>query len=170
MNNGVIRTNRLKGLETDDNAQDLTIKRLHRETIYVQKRSRKRTSQHCELRRFIHEGLKEYIKRTKQPVKCNRNTRRNRNKKNLQSNNIGKKSKFTSSDKLAHEKRKWHRKEKPKRKIESLLIEARNNEIRNNYILLAYWVECSPMVRETRFQSQVESLQRLKKWYLMPSC
>ena len=27
-----------------------------------------------------------------------------------------------------------------------------------------------PMVRETRVQSQVESYQRLKKWYLMPPC
>ena len=31
-------------------------------------------------------------------------------------------------------------------------------------------VECSPMVRETWVQSQVESNQRLKKWYLIPSC
>ena len=28
----------------------------------------------------------------------------------------------------------------------------------------------SPMVRETWVQSQVESYQRLKKWYLMPPC
>ena len=26
------------------------------------------------------------------------------------------------------------------------------------------------MVQETRVQSQVKSFQRLKKWYLMPSC
>ena len=32
------------------------------------------------------------------------------------------------------------------------------------------WLECSPMARETRVQSQVESYQRLKKWYLMPPC
>ena len=32
---------------------------------------------------------------------------------------------------------------------------------------LAKWVECSPMVRETEVLSQVESYQRLKKWYLM---
>ena len=32
------------------------------------------------------------------------------------------------------------------------------------------WVECSPMVRETGVQSQVESYQRFKKWYLMPPC
>ena len=31
-------------------------------------------------------------------------------------------------------------------------------------------IECSPMARETWVQSQVESYQRLKKWYLMPPC
>ena len=31
-------------------------------------------------------------------------------------------------------------------------------------------VECSPMARETEVQSQVESYQRLKKWYLIPPC
>ena len=31
-------------------------------------------------------------------------------------------------------------------------------------------VECSPMARETGVQSQVESYQRLKKWYLIPPC
>ena len=30
------------------------------------------------------------------------------------------------------------------------------------------WVESSPMVRETWVQSQVESYQRLLKWYLIP--
>ena len=35
-------------------------------------------------------------------------------------------------------------------------------------IPLAKWVECSPMVRETWVQFQIESYQRLKKWYLMP--
>ena len=35
---------------------------------------------------------------------------------------------------------------------------------------LAWWLECSPMVRETWVQSQVESYQWLKKWYLMPPC
>ena len=39
----------------------------------------------------------------------------------------------------------------------------------NTYIP-AKWVECSPMVRKTRVQSQVESYQRLKKWYLIPPC
>ena len=29
---------------------------------------------------------------------------------------------------------------------------------------------CSPIARETWVQSQVESYQRLKKWYLMPPC
>ena len=33
---------------------------------------------------------------------------------------------------------------------------------------LAQWEECSPMSRETGVQSQVESYQKLKKWYLMP--
>ena len=35
---------------------------------------------------------------------------------------------------------------------------------------LTWWIECSPMVRETGVQSQVESLQRLKKWHLIPPC
>ena len=35
---------------------------------------------------------------------------------------------------------------------------------------LAKRLECSPMARETWVQSQVESYQRLKKWYLMPPC
>ena len=35
---------------------------------------------------------------------------------------------------------------------------------------LAWWFECSPMARETWVQSQVESYQRLKKWYLLPPC
>ena len=30
--------------------------------------------------------------------------------------------------------------------------------------------ECSPMVRETRFQSHVKSYQKLKKWYLILLC
>ena len=36
--------------------------------------------------------------------------------------------------------------------------------------MLAWWLECSPMARETWVQSHVESYQRLKKWYLMPPC
>ena len=35
---------------------------------------------------------------------------------------------------------------------------------------LAYWVECSPMSRGDGVQSQVESHQRLKKWYLIYPC
>ena len=34
-------------------------------------------------------------------------------------------------------------------------------------VILMTVVECSPMARETGVQSQVESYQRLKKWYLM---
>ena len=33
------------------------------------------------------------------------------------------------------------------------------------YQTLAWWLECSPMAPETWVQSQVESYQRLKKWY-----
>ena len=36
--------------------------------------------------------------------------------------------------------------------------------------ILALWVECSSLVRETWVQSQVTSYQRHKKWYLIPSC
>ena len=32
---------------------------------------------------------------------------------------------------------------------------------------LAWWLECSPMARETWIQSQIESYQRLKKWSLI---
>ena len=38
------------------------------------------------------------------------------------------------------------------------------------YRTLALRLECSPIARETWVQSQVESYQRLKKWYLMPPC
>ena len=38
------------------------------------------------------------------------------------------------------------------------------------YRTLAKRLECSLMARETWVQSQVESYQRLKKWYLMPPC
>ena len=31
-------------------------------------------------------------------------------------------------------------------------------------------VECSPMTRDTGVQSQVESYERLKKWFLIPPC
>ena len=39
-----------------------------------------------------------------------------------------------------------------------------------NYVIdrpIGYWVEFSPMVRETGVHSQAESYQRLKKWYLI---
>ena len=36
------------------------------------------------------------------------------------------------------------------------------------YCFVLLWLECSPMARETWVQSQVESYQRLKKWYVMP--
>ena len=35
---------------------------------------------------------------------------------------------------------------------------------------LSWWVECSPIVRETGVQFQVESYQRLLKWYLILPC
>ena len=36
--------------------------------------------------------------------------------------------------------------------------------------LLSERLECSPMTQETGVQSQVQSYQRLKKWYLMSPC
>ena len=51
----------------------------------------------------------------------------------------------------------------------SLSVSRSANELysRSAYIyIVAKRVECSPMVRETGVQSQVESYQRLKKWYL----
>ena len=38
------------------------------------------------------------------------------------------------------------------------------------WLVEKYQLECSPMARETSVQSQVESYQRLKKWYLLPPC
>ena len=38
------------------------------------------------------------------------------------------------------------------------------------YQTIGIMLECSPMVWKTGVQSQVESYQRLKKWYLMPPC
>ena len=35
---------------------------------------------------------------------------------------------------------------------------------------MGLWVECSSMGLETGVQSQVESYQKLKKWYLIPPC
>ena len=40
----------------------------------------------------------------------------------------------------------------------------------NPFWVMAWWLECSPMAWETWVQSQVESYERLKKWYLMPPC
>ena len=37
-------------------------------------------------------------------------------------------------------------------------------------LIISACIECSPIARETWVQSQVESYQRLKKWYLMPPC
>ena len=47
-----------------------------------------------------------------------------------------------------------------------------NKETNLKYVKLALAkrLECSPIVRETWVRSQVESYQRLKKWYLMPPC
>ena len=36
--------------------------------------------------------------------------------------------------------------------------------------ILVLWIEFSPMARETGLQLQVESYQRLKKWYMIPLC
>ena len=38
------------------------------------------------------------------------------------------------------------------------------------YRTLAERLECSPLARETWIHSQIETYQRLKKWYLMPPC
>ena len=38
------------------------------------------------------------------------------------------------------------------------------------YRTLAWWLECFPRAQETWVQSQVETYQILKKWYLMPPC
>ena len=35
---------------------------------------------------------------------------------------------------------------------------------------IGQWVECSPMAQETGVQSQVNSYQKLKKWYLISLC
>ena len=50
------------------------------------------------------------------------------------------------------------------------MLAARHDDDDDIYWTLAWWLQCSPRVRETRIQSQVESYQRLKKWYLMPPC
>ena len=46
-----------------------------------------------------------------------------------------------------------------------------NKDNTNNYnFICLLWLECSPMVQKIGVQSQAESYQRLKKWYLMPPC
>ena len=44
------------------------------------------------------------------------------------------------------------------------------NQAKNSERTLAYRLECSPMAWENWVQSQVQSYQRLKKWYLMLPC
>ena len=58
--------------------------------------------------------------------------------------------------------KKKKKKEKKKISIFSMLY------LRVMYI--SKWLECSLMAWETWVQSQVESYQRLKKWYLIHSC
>ena len=56
------------------------------------------------------------------------------------------------------------------------ILIAKNSISRKTFILsltvrtLVWWLEYSPMAQETWVQPQVESCQRLKKWYLMPPC
>ena len=38
------------------------------------------------------------------------------------------------------------------------------------FLAFHFWLECSPMAREIWAQSQIESYQRPKKWYLTISC
>ena len=57
--------------------------------------------------------------------------------------------------------------------LDSLKKCYQQNMITNNiFYIYIYkeWVECSPVIQETGVQSQVESYQKLKKWYLMPPC
>ena len=70
---------------------------------------------------------------------------------------------------LVLDKKTWNH-----RTVRKLFVFDRNT-LYYKYIILptgvwAKWVDCSPMVREHVVQFQVESYQRLKKWYLMPSC
>ena len=67
----------------------------------------------------------------------------------------------------------WVRSIRPKTVNSKAVLHALKANSDLNQIItwpLALWVECSPMIRETRVQSQVKSYQRLKKWYLMSSC
>ena len=52
-----------------------------------------------------------------------------------------------------------------------VLIERNSLSVDDNiYIYICIYIYKLRMVRETRVQSQVESYQRLKKWYLVPPC
>ena len=51
-----------------------------------------------------------------------------------------------------------------------LIINSINAEFQKNLHLLHKRLECSPMAWEAWVQSQVESYQRIDKWYLMPPC
>ena len=42
--------------------------------------------------------------------------------------------------------------------------------ILNSLKTMAWWLECLPMAQETWIQSQVDSYQRLKKWYVTSPC
>ena len=44
------------------------------------------------------------------------------------------------------------------------------NHLKMCFSISALWVECLPMTRATRVQTQVASYQRLRKWYLIPLC
>ena len=55
------------------------------------------------------------------------------------------------------------------------MIDKIEKNTKKNYI--EYWdnigrilIECSPVTSETGVQSQVESYQKFKKWYLIPPC
>ena len=56
------------------------------------------------------------------------------------------------------------------RRFDEITVDLAQKTRCRHYRLLWYELECSPMARETWVQSQVESYQRLKKWYLMPPC
>ena len=52
----------------------------------------------------------------------------------------------------------------------NLLVTYDKDNIYIYIYIYIWWLECSPMARETGVQSQVQSYQRLKKWYLVPPC
>ena len=55
----------------------------------------------------------------------------------------------------------------PLRKVISLIFD---QAIGLMHKVFAKCIKCLPMAWETAVQSQVESYQRLKKWYLIPPC